>query len=390
MRTIEVAERRARLSRRHHLAADTRAGGPVEAARGVVALHGTDPASVYLAIWGRCPQVEPKTIEQALYDDRTLVRMLGMRRTVFVVPTELAPVVEESSTRAIAVTERRKLLRLLDEAGYADPAGWLAAVEAETLAALAVRGEAAGAELSKDVPGLREQVTMARGKKYEATVNLTSRVLFVLAAEGRIVRGRPRGSWISNQFRWSHPEVWLRDPPAAWSVDAARVELVRRWLAAFGPGTAADLRWWTGWTMAEVRRALSQLDVVEVDLAGVTGLVLASDVEPVPAAEPAVTLLPALDPTPMGWQGRGWFLGEYGPALFDRSGNIGPTIWYDGRIVGGWAQRPDGTVVHRLLEDLGTGPAADAQDACDRLTDWLGAIRVTPRFRTPLERELVS
>jgi hypothetical protein len=65
-------------------------------------------------------------------------------------------------------------------------------------------------------------------------------------------------------------------------------------------------------------------------------------------------------------------------------------VWCDGRVVGGWAQRPGGEVVFRLLEDVGR-PATEAIEAeADRLAAWLGDVRVTPRFRTPLERELSS
>ena len=85
---------------------------------------------------------------------------------------------------------------------------------------------------------------------------------------------------------------------------------------------------------------------------------------------------------------RGWFLGGHGPALFDRSGNIGPTVWWDGRIVGGWAQRPGGDIAFRLLEDQGAEAVAAVTAEAERLQAWLGPVRVTPRFRTPLEREL--
>jgi hypothetical protein len=92
----------------------------------------------------------------------------------------------------------------------------------------------------------------------------------------------------------------------------------------------------------------------------------------------------------MGWQERDWFLGEHRAALFDRTGNIGPTLWWAGRVVGGWAQRASGEIVGRLLEDIGAeGSAAIAREAT-RLEAWLGPNRVTPRFRTPLERELSS
>ncbi|MGH7747595.1 MAG: DNA glycosylase AlkZ-like family protein, partial [Candidatus Dormibacteria bacterium] len=165
---------------------------------------------------------------------------------------------------------------------------------------------------------------------------------------------------------------------------------MRRWLAAYGPGTEADLRWWTGWTAAQVRAALAAVAAVEVDLGGAPGLLLPDDLEPVPPAEPWVALLPALDPTVMGWSGRDWYLGEHGPALFDRSGNAGPTVWCDGRVVGGWAQLPSGAVAHRLLEDIGELAIESVEAKAAELTRRLGAVRITPRFRTPLERALIA
>jgi DNA glycosylase AlkZ-like len=398
-RRITAEQRRARLGIRHRLAnpvngAGGPAPGPVEVAEAVVALHATDPSTVYLSVAARTGLTPVTLVEQALYEDRSLVRMLGMRRTMFVVPVELAPIVHASTTRAIAAAERRKLIQLLAQAGVpasgADPGGWLKEVEEATLQTLGELGEAVGTELAARVPALRERMTLAEGKKYEASVNVTTRVLFLLAADGRIIRGRPRGSWISSQHRWSPMTAWfpggLPEPPT----EAARVHLARRWLAAYGPGTAADLQWWTGWTAKWVKEALAEIRPVEVDLDGVTGLVLPDDVDPGPAPQPWVALLPALDPTVMGWPRREWFLGEHGPALFDRSGNPGPTVWCDGRIVGGWAQRKDGEIAYRLLEDVGAEAAAAIAETAESLRVWHGEIRVTPRFRTPLERELTS
>jgi hypothetical protein len=395
MRRVADVERRARVGVRQGLTAGARLADAVGVARAVVALHSTDPASVYLSVWARLAPgaTDPaRSLETALYEQRSLVRMLGMRRTVFVVPTDLVPVVHSSSTKTIAATERRKLHALLVEGGVtADPAGWLAEVEAATRAALAARGEALATELSADVPGLREQVTLAPGKAYEAVTRLSSRVLLVLAADGRIVRGRPRGSWLSSQYRWAPIESWLPGGLPDMPDMPARVELVRRWLAQYGPGTVADLKWWTGWTVAQVKAALAVVRPVEVELAGGgTGLLLAEDADPVEPPEPAVNLLPSLDPSVMGWSGRDWYLGDYGPELFDRSGNPGPTVWWGGRIVGGWAQRANGEVVHHLFEDIGAEADAAVAAEADRLTRWFGDARVTPRFRTPLERKLIG
>jgi len=90
----------------------------------------------------------------------------------------------------------------------------------------------------------------------------------------------------------------------------------------------------------------------------------------------------------MGWKERGWYLGGHGPALFDTNGNAGPTVWWDGQVVGGWAVRDGGEVVWRLLDDIGAEGAAAVEAAAGRLTGWLDGVRVTPKFRTPLEREL--
>jgi hypothetical protein len=389
VRRIGFEERRARLGSRHHLAASAIAATPVEAARGVVALHATDPASVFLSLYARTASVEVKAIEHALYEERSLVRMLGMRRTMFVVPAELAPVIQAGCTNAIATMQRRRYTQLLLQAGVGD-GEWLADVEASTVRALAARGEATGAQLSSDEPRLRTPVLLAEGKPYAAKQNVTTWVLFLLAAEGRIVRGRPLGSWTSSQYRWSPMDAWLPGGLAELPAGQASAALVRAWLAAFGPGTVADLRWWTGWTAAQVKQALAAIGPVEVDLGGATGLVLPDDLEPPASPAPWVALLPALDPTAMGWAERSWYLGPHVPALFDRSGNVGPTVWCDGRVVGGWAQRASGEVVYRLLEDVGGEAETAIEAAAERLTGWIGAVRVTPRFRTPLERELTA
>ncbi|MDC0773386.1 winged helix DNA-binding domain-containing protein [Streptomyces sp. HD] len=390
LRYVGVAERRARLGLRHRLAGAARAAGPVEVAESLVALHGTDPATVYLALGARLadPAKTVARTEQALYEDRALVRMHGMRHTVFVFPTELTAVVHASTGLAVAARERATLVKHMATAGAPD-AAWLTEVEESTLAALARRGQATAAELAEDEPRLREQFLYGVGKSYEGVHTVSTRLLRVMGVEGKVVRGRPLGSWTSSQFRWAvapeHPEL---------DVAEAQADLLRRWLAVCGPATEADLKWWTGWRVTEVRRALTAMGAQAVSLDEGTGYVVDGDAGPVAGpAEPWAALLPALDPTAMGWQRREWYLApELWPSLFDRSGNVGPTVWWNGRVVGGWAQRRDGEIVCRFLEHLGRGERAAAERAvaaeAERLREWVGAARVTPRFRTPLEREL--
>ena len=387
---ISTEQRRARLAVRHHLAAP--AATVAEAVAGIVALHATDPATVHLSASARLASPSVSLVEQALYADRSLLRLLGMRRTVFVTDLETAALVQAGCTADILVKQRKLLEQHLGRQGHPEnvpePAKWLASVEASVEEALRARGSATAQQLSEDEPRLRQQLLMAAGKPYEAIGNVTSRVLFLLAAGGRMARGRPRGSWTSTQYVWHPLDEWVPGGLRPWEPEAARVELARRWLRAYGPAPVSDLRWWTGWTAGQTKKALAGLPVAEADLEGVSAVALADDLDPVPVPDPWVAFLPALDPTPMGWQDRDWFLGPHRPALFDRSGNIGPTIWSDGRVVGGWAQRPSGEIAWRLLEDVGGEVTKAVEAEAERCAEWFGEVRAVPRFRTPLEREL--
>ena len=394
---IGVRDRRARLGLRHRLAPGSQPAaqpsGPAEVAASLLAVHGTDPSSAYLGILARLAGGNVADVERALYQDRTLVRLLGMRRTVFLATLDNAALIQAGCARAVAARERRKVLGYLAESGVpGDVDGWLAEVEQAALAALAARGEATAAELAEDDPRLRTQIVLARGKAYEGRQNVASRVLFLLAAQGQVVRGRPRGSWTSHQYRWSPMELWCPGGLDGWATGAAEVELARRWLQAYGPATPDDLRWWAGWGKTQLSRVLTELKPAEVDLAGVPGIALADDLAPAPEVEPWAALLPGLDSTPMGWQQRDWFLGGHGPRLFDQTGNVGPTIWWDGRIVGGWAQDRGGEIVCRFLEDAGSAAAAAVEAAAERLAGLLGGVRLSARTRgrTWLEQELTG
>jgi hypothetical protein len=331
-------------------------------------------------------------VERALYDDRTLVRVMAMRRTVFVAPTPDVPVLVAGAGDDVARDERRKLVGLLATGGVADPEAWLDEVEPVALAVFADLGDVTPADLVAADERLARTVVLSPGTRNETTVRIASRILTVLAAEGKIVRGRPKGSWTSMQFRWSALDRWA--PSAAVAMDPLEAEatLARRWLARFGPATEADLTWWTKWTKTRTRRALAAAGAIEVDLGGVVGLALPDDLEPTAPVEPWGALLPALDPTTMGWKGRDWYLGDHGPVLFDINGNAGPTVWWDGRIVGGWAHQPTGEISMSLLHDVGADATAALEARAEQLAQQIGDVRLTARARgySPVERELLG
>ena len=389
MRIVTIDERRARLGVRHNLADEFKAD-TVEAAAGrMVGLHASDPASVYLAARARVQGATVALIDRALYDDRSMIRILGMRRTMFAAPLELAQLIQAGAASRLIAGERKRMAGFLAAGGVTDePVAWLKEIEDATFEALEESGPAFAQELTKKVPGLSEQISFGEGTKWAGTIGVSTRVLFLLALDGRIGRGRPRGTWTSSQHRWAPIDDWFPEGLGEVDPGEARCQIIRRWLFAFGPGTMDDIRWWSGWTVAEIRRALGELEVVEVEVDGRAALLLSNDLELVKTPGSWVAFLPGLDPTPMGWKERDWYLGSHRAALFDRNGNIGPSIWHDGRIIGGWGQNQDRRVVYRILEPASSKVTRAVAQEAAAVEEWMGDTKVTPRFRTPLEAEL--
>jgi Winged helix DNA-binding domain len=267
---------------------------------------------------------------------------------------------------------------------HRDGARWLDEASEQVMAALSDGRQATMTELRKEIPLLEGSVEIGVGKRWAGRAAIASWVLTVLSVEGRIVRSTNAGSWSTSRPRWARMESWLGEPLDPPPEPEGLAEMVRLWLRSFGPGTEADIKWWLGSTLTAVRRVLPDVGAVEVDLDGRTGYLLPDDLEPTDPVEPWAALLPALDPTTMGWTDRDWYLGPYKRQLFDTAGNAGPTVWWNGRIVGGWRQLESGEVVTQLLEDIGSDGLGAVEAEAARLTTWLSGKRVLPRFPSPL------
>ena len=370
---------------------DGSAQSAAEATGAVLALHASDPASVFLSVLARAHRLDLDDIAREMYDDRDLVRVMAMRRTLFVVPADVVPVVHHAVSLDVAATMRRRLLKELRE-GPTDPplpadvAAWLEGVEHDVEAHVAEHGPVDGGGIGESVPALRTALLPRTTKKYDVRRTVTTNVLTLMATEGRLVRGRPLGSWTSRRHTWEVSSRWWPGGIAPLDRATARARLVEHYLRRFGPATETDVAWWTGWPLGVTRTALASVATAELE----GGLVLADDSEPVEPPAAAAALLPALDPTPMGWKQREWFLPEDFSGHYDAYGNIGPTIWWRGEVVGAWAVRLDGTVATRLVRDRGREATVAIEEESRRLEARLDGKVVVPAFRTPWERELSS
>jgi hypothetical protein len=243
-----------------------------------VCLHATDPGTVHLSAWARVNGFAVAEMDRALYTDRTLIKHIAMRRTLFVFPRETLPFAQAAASSGVATTERKRLVRDVEAAGlHQDGEAWLAQASERVMAALAHGREATMTELRMEMPSLEGSISYGAGKSWAGNAPLGPRVLTVLSGEGRIVRAANDGNWTTSRPRWASMTSWLGEELALPCEADGVAHVVERWLRSFGPGTERDIKWWLGSTLTAVRRALTALGAVSVDLDGRTAYLMPDD-----------------------------------------------------------------------------------------------------------------
>jgi hypothetical protein len=407
------------LAYKQHLLPGSRGDDVVQVTRDVVALHATAATGPYFSLWARVGNFRREMLADALYgkrpedpsacageihERRTLVKVLCMRVTLHVVVSDEAPFFYRAFPpdffeRPMPVEFRGG--GLLAQAGLCseeEAGALLADLYRRVLAVVAEDGPLTTRQIGQRVPEFRAKIRHDVGKAYEGEFSIGSRLVGDMCMRGLLVRACPRGTWRSSLYEYAPLSDWLPDVDLeSVTQGEARVWLVRRYLAAFGPATRDDVQWWTGLTKGETKEALDgiALAVVEVTIEdlGDEYLMLADDAERwrdfMPSDEPCVFLLPSLDPYIMGYRDRRRFLApEHRKKVFDRAGNAVPTVWANGRVVGVWGQRKDGQVFYELFEPVGDAERVLLAAEVGRLEDFLEGETLPPGIRTPFTRAL--
>jgi hypothetical protein len=368
--------------------------------RDIAALHATSPTTPHLSLWARLNGFARGTLDDALYEQRSLVRLLCMRQTLHIVPVDEYPLFFQAYLQNARREALRQAAFLFERAGLARPddaEALLQSLHARVMDLLKDRGPASAQEISAAAPELGARFSYAEGKAYGGQFSIGTRILGSMCDMGLLARARPRGTWQSSLYEYAVLAEWLSgvDLESVGS-EEARVWLVRRYLAAFGPATADDIRWWTGFTKGETQVILRRLgaQVAEIAIDALSDhWMLAEDAERLraftPSAEPCSFLLPALDPYVMAYPDRRRFLAdEHRDKIIERAGNAVPTVWANGRIVGAWGHRRDGSIAYCLFEKVGGDALSALGVEISRLVDFLAGEVIAARYYTPFTKAM--
>lgn len=327
---------------KQHLTDESRSEDVVQIARDIYGLHATNPTTPYVSLLARARDFTRDKLDEELYVKKTLGKIRCVRTTVHVLPRETIPIAF-AATKSIVEPNSEDFLRYtgaVTERQYKD----------------------ASREILEILKG-KGMSTLQIKKQLGSRLNI-SPIVNLMCDQGLLMRGRSDKGWKSNThtyYVFSHyfPGMDLN----AVDPSEAREMTVKQYLAAYGPATVKDISWWSGFTMTEVRRILQRLasQMTDVEIAGLAGthVMLATDKAALerlePSSQPAVNLLPPLDPYLMGYKERERYLdSQHYDLAFDRSGNSTSTILVDGRVAGVWdfSQGPEPAVKLFLFHDV--------------------------------------
>ncbi|MGA9596938.1 MAG: crosslink repair DNA glycosylase YcaQ family protein, partial [Acidimicrobiia bacterium] len=262
-------------------------------------VYGTAP-TCYLSALARVPHFSIASFDAAIAG-QMLVRIRAMRYSVYTLPVGMVAMVA-AATRSIGRKQnvrRRRIERRYERLSLA--------IE-EALAG----GPRAASEL-RDIVDPEHELDDELGI-----------VIGTMLSDFRLVRATSTGTWRSDRYLYARWADWIPevDPEAIGELDAKR-ELVERYVAAYGPVTLDDVKWWTGWTKTE---SLEAADGIDLARTGDAAVLLEG-----------TRLLPVWDALMVAYRKRDRLLDpSFAPLVYDRYGNATSVVLDDGRAVGQW------------------------------------------------------
>ena len=330
MTTITAAHAAAFRLSRQHLDAGRRARATlVDVCRQTGGIQAQVMSAAELSLWTRRRATTRDDIRNALWQRRDLVKTSAMRMTLHVIPaSDLALYVAALKQNQSAILAR------IFERLRVKPA------EVDAVMTLMVDALADGPKTQQELvavasagarPGILKWLNKAWSAVRPAVV------------EGQIVYGPPKGA----EATFVRVDRWLAAQPDI-DRETARAELMRRFLAAFGPATPNDFARWTGIRIGEAKQAVEALagEVEKVSVDGAPGWALARDLDEIAGSRldaRAVRLLPAFDTFLLAHATKEHLVEpRFRPRVYRPQGWLSPVVLVGGRIAAVWFSKARG------------------------------------------------
>ena len=320
MNTFELESINKFLLKKQHLSDDSKINDIIQITNNICGLHSTNLTTSYLSLFARSNTFFKSVLEKELYINKTLGRIRGMRRTLFIETREMIPIVHSATSQLINKSfEKYMEARGITLKDYQDISKQiLNNLKGKELSAQEIRTYL---DSKLDVPG----------------------IIQVMCNNRLLIRGKPIKDWKDRRNRYAlFHDYFPTINVSEFTEKQAIQKLVECYIKAYGPVSENDISWWSGLTKTKISELNGELLLYQEDLSYLENMDIFQ--------EPTLTMLPELDPYPMGYKDRERYINmnNYN-YVFDKSGNITATILLDGVVIGVWDTENKKIPVVKLL-----------------------------------------
>lgn len=339
----------------------------------VCGLHSQLPLAPYSSLWNRVKDFEPQLLDDALYQERSLVKTWFMRGTLHIVPSKDLPIYHNALKRMWFEHHGR----------YMNTPDWPNREQREKLIYPKILEALAEKPLRRKE--LNDKTRSLLGDERQPYARLFSAwggILKETCYMGLTVHAQPCGkeSCFARLDQWL-PNISLGETDE----DQARNELLLKYLHCYGPASAQDFACWSGLLTSEATRAieinLTVLKPVQIKETGKRLWMLRKDFKNLQKLdldeEAPLCLLPKFDSYLMGHKNRTRIIEDqflkqvYRPVI----GDVAATMLVNGRIVGTWASKKTAkmlTVAVKAFRKLDKDTLSELEQVAKELGAFMG------------------
>jgi hypothetical protein len=308
---------------KQHLTDESKSEDIIKITDDIFGLHATGATIPFLSLFSRMNNFSKDILINELTDKKTLARIRSVRRTVYIIPKKMIPIVYAATKKMIEdISERYTKTFGVTFNDYD--------------------------KISKkilNIIGERGLTTKEIKEELDIKTNI-SPIVNLMCDQGLLVRGFSKKGWKSTihtyyKFNEFFPDIDLN----FYNEKEAQEIVIRKYITVFGPITLKDIIWWTGFPVINVKKIINkfkdELSDVKIEKNKDEFIIFKEEEKKLSGQiipkQPVINILPILDPYIMGYKDRGRYLDQLNYYyIFDKSGNATNTILLNGQIIGVW------------------------------------------------------
>jgi hypothetical protein len=367
---------------KQHLTNDSKIDNIIQISNDLCGLHATGTIEPYLSLFVRMNNFKKDDLDRELYINRSMGRIRGMRKTLFIEPKEMIPIVHNS----IRYTTIQRDLKYLKYRGIS---------------------KAEYGKLSKQILALlhKDELSTSELKKILHSEKDIVAVISVMCDEMLLIRGKPLKSWKDRRiyyapFKNYFPNLNLEEIDETVAIET----LIGKYIKTYGPVTVEDIVWWLGITKGKVNGALLNLEdkteIIKIKNLEYDYIINKTDLDILSKIKQdsfqSVNVLPDLDPYMMGYKNRERYVDyknyEY---IYDRSGNATTSILLNGVVIGIWdiVEKPNPQIKVFLFDEVENQIKSQIGVECKNIGNFIIEKDISIKFckkMTPLTKRTMG